>query len=314
MSANRTARNEAWIVSLVLHAGLLAAVVAIVARPREQVSGPITVRTRDTGHEIGVVLLDEPASRSVQIQPIPLPVPDNQIAPLTPAVQPTPEGPIQPVEHRAPVENRPNAPALGSPDSKTPGAHDPGSPKVEVYVAPVPGPSLPPGTATEFFGVPAVGTSVVFVLDRSASMGLDGRLDRARHELADSLRQLPPTARFQVIAYNKAAEPVRVPGTYGLLPATPVNVAAAIVAVGSMPAEGGTDHRQALQTALALGPDVIYFLTDEDDLEPRDVQAVTRLNHNRVSIHALCLVPPSGGEMPMQMLARGNRGAFKVVK
>ena len=171
---------------------------------------------------------------------------------------------------------------------------------------------LPAGAATAFFGVPAIGKSVVFVLDRSASMGLDGRLDRARRELAMSLRRLPPSARFQVIAYNRAAEPVRVRGQDGLLPATREYIEDAIQAIDRLPAEGGSEHLNALTKALALVPDVIYFLTDEDDLEPRDVQIVTRRNHGRVSIHALCLAPP-GKESPMQILARDNRGQFGVV-
>jgi hypothetical protein len=77
-------------------------------------------------------------------------------------------------------------------------------------------------------------------------------------------------------------------------------------------AEGGSEHLKALTAALALSPDVIYFLTDEDDLEPRDVATVTRRNCGRVCIHALCLVPPAG-ESLMQGLARGNRGQFKVI-
>jgi hypothetical protein len=301
MSANRTARNDAWIVSLVLHAGLLAGLIAVIAQPAQPVAGPVVVRTRDTSHEIGVVLLSDPVSRPVRIQTLPLPVPDLQATPLTaPLERPTP-GPVQTVEHRAPVAPAPVANAAGSP-------------RVEVPVASAPSSPLPPGTATAFFGVPAVGTSVVFVLDRSASMGLDSRLDRARRELAASLRLLPASARFQVIAYNKVAEPVRVPGAYGLLPATTEAIRGAITAVDRLQAEGGTDHRQALQAALSLGPDVIYFLTDEDDLETRDVQAVTRLNRGRVSIHALCLVPPTAGETPMRELARGNRGVFKLVE
>jgi hypothetical protein len=168
--------------------------------------------------------------------------------------------------------------------------------------------------ATQFFGVPATGKSVVYVLDRSASMGLAGRLERARRELATSLRRLPPSARFQVIAYNRSAEPVRMPGQFGLLPATPDAIEAVIAEVDRLPAEGGTDHAAALTAALGLGPEVIYFLTDEDDLEMRDVQAVTRRNHGRVCIHALCLVAPTSGETPMMALARNNRGMFRVVE
>ena len=201
-----------------------------------------------------------------------------------------------------------NPPEVYAP-ANPPVAYASGSPNAD---SADPGPPLPVGAATAFFGVPAVGKSVVFVLDRSASMGLDGRLDRARRELAASLRRLPTTARFQVITYNRTAEAVRLPGIGGLLPATPLAVETAIAAVEHLTAEGSTDHGRALTTALSLAPDVIYFLTDEDDLETHDVLAVTRKNGGRVCIHALCLVAPTG-DSPMQALARTNRGLFKVI-
>src|SRR5579875_280015 len=52
------------------------------------------------------------------------------------------------------------------------------------------------------FPLPATAASVVYVLDRSVSMGLARKLDFARRELIASLRHLPATIRFQVIAYN----------------------------------------------------------------------------------------------------------------
>ena len=61
MSENRTARNEAWITSRVLHVAVLAGVVAVIGRPREAPEGPVGVSTRDTGHTIEVVMLDAPA-------------------------------------------------------------------------------------------------------------------------------------------------------------------------------------------------------------------------------------------------------------
>ena len=73
MSDNRTARNEAWITSLVLHVALLAGVIAVVGRPRETADGPVVVNTRDTGHEIGVVMLDRPAPKQA---PGPISLPD----------------------------------------------------------------------------------------------------------------------------------------------------------------------------------------------------------------------------------------------
>src|SRR5438094_1072534 len=106
MSANRTARNEAWIASLVLHAGLLAGIVAVAGRPREPAASPIVVNTRDTGHEIGVVLLDAPAIRPKSAQPVH--TPPVPVKPLTmPVVQtpaPAPAPPPAPVMSAAAQE------------------------------------------------------------------------------------------------------------------------------------------------------------------------------------------------------------------
>src|SRR5205085_8580754 len=121
------------------------------------------------------------------------------------------------------------------------------------------------------------------------------RLARARREVVASLRRLPPSARFQVVAYNRAAEPLP-PGD--LLPATPDAIAAAERALEILEAEGSDNHGGALRRALAFAPDVIYFLTDADDLKPADVAAVTRLNKGRAVIHAVCLsAAPADGAM-----------------
>jgi hypothetical protein len=143
-------------------------------------------------------------------------------------------------------------------------------------------------------------------------MGQDGRFDRARDQVIASLRQLPPDARFQLIAYDKNALLLRL-GESGLALATPANVETAAAALAAMTPEGGTDHVRALRLALSLAPDVIYFLTDDDDLTPADVSQITHLNHARARIHALCLDAPSAAETPMRDLARRNRGEFRVV-
>src|SRR5581483_6193909 len=50
------------------------------------------------------------------------------------------------------------------------------------------------GKGTSFFHVGTEARSIVYVIDRSASMGLDGSYDAAKHELLASLEQLPDTA------------------------------------------------------------------------------------------------------------------------
>jgi von Willebrand factor type A domain len=171
------------------------------------------------------------------------------------------------------------------------------------------------GIVTAFFETPARGRSVVYVVDRSSSMGVNGALDAVKRELRASLDRLPPEARFQIVFYNRHAEVLSIDRQTGLLPATAANKSQAVQRLDSLTAEGSTEHLEALQRALSLGADVIYFLTDADDLPPQTVQAVTRLNQRRVSIHTMELTTANRGreDMPLQVLARQNRGVYRAV-
>lgn len=288
----------ALLLSLVLHALALAAF----ALWQPSAAPPAMGTHPGDGPTMAVVFYEEPVAQPraaagaavpthllPTLPPPPLPVPALLAAlelPLPPPAL------VRPVEYRAPA-------AAGA--------------SVTGVSQPVPPPARDPaGPATSFFGVaaPAAVRSVVYVIDRSASMGANGRLARARREVVASLRRLPPTARFQVVAYNRAAEPLP-PGE--LLPATPDAIAAAERALDALEAEGGDYHARALCRALAFAPDLIYFLTDADDLKPAEVAMVTRLNGQRVAIHAVCLSAARADGM-MDRLARENRGQFQALK
>jgi hypothetical protein len=170
------------------------------------------------------------------------------------------------------------------------------------------------GGGVSFFGIRAQGQAIVYVIDRSASMGLHGALETAKRELLSSLEYLPATARFQVIAYNRQAEPLRVGGRSELVPASRENKSAVTAQLLAIRAEGSTEHLRALQRALALQPDIIFFLTDADDLRSEQVQALTTQNHGRCVIHALQLAAtPGSSEESHRRLAQNNRGVYRRV-
>jgi hypothetical protein len=162
---------------------------------------------------------------------------------------------------------------------------------------------------------PATARKVVYVIDRSLSMGLSGALTVAKHELLGSIAALPIEAEFAVIFYNREAELLTVCGQPGLLPATAENRATVARLVEEIHAEGGTDHVAALRRAVALGPDVIFFVTDADELTTEQVSNVAQLNHGRAAIHAVQL--GSSGqhpdETPLQLLARRSGGTYRIV-
>jgi hypothetical protein len=146
-------------------------------------------------------------------------------------------------------------------------------------------------------------------------MGPSGALDAACAELLASLRRLPPTARFQVIAYNQHAEPLRVSRQSGLLRADPATVEEAARLVAGLDASGGTNHAAALRRGLLLRPDVLFLVTDGADLAAEEVQALTRLNQGRTAVHVVELGrgragPPEGA---LRRLALGTGGTYRRV-
>jgi hypothetical protein len=145
-------------------------------------------------------------------------------------------------------------------------------------------------------------------------MGIDRKLDFARRELITSLRQLPPSVRFQVIGYNNYAESLIVDGQRDLLPAEPAIVNKAISIVQCLEAAGKTNHLAALRRALELRPDVIFFLTDADDLKPEVIPFITQRNQHSIihtiEVTRLRSLRPEG---PLAQLAVDNHGTYRRV-
>lgn len=170
------------------------------------------------------------------------------------------------------------------------------------------------GSEGNLFPLHARAASVVYVLDHSVSMGLDRKLDFARRELIDSLRRLPRSVRFQVIAYNNSAETMLVDGRGDLLPADPAIVNKAVAQLQTLGAVGNSNHLAALRCGLDLHPDVLYFLTDADNLKPEVIAAITQRNQRSV-IHTIELTHrrTSQPDGPLARLARDNHGTYRPV-
>jgi hypothetical protein len=168
----------------------------------------------------------------------------------------------------------------------------------------------PAGRGARFFGAPVAGQKVVFVIDRSLSMGLNNCLAAARAELLACLAALPPTARFQVVFYSRRAEPLPGGGADGLLPADATTLARVAALVRDARAEDDTDHLRALRCGLAFHPDVLFLVTDGDDLHQDQVREVTRINAGRTAIHAIDVGRTGRGAAALRRLARDNGGGY----
>ncbi len=191
-----------------------------------------------------------------------------------------------------------------------------------------------PGTKTvpgpRYYGFPVRSSRIVFVLDVSRSMGWNKRLDLAQKELIQVLESLPPTTRFNLIAFSDRPIVWR----RGLVDAKPARVRQAVEYVRKLQPLNGTHTYDALAKAFE-DPDVdtIFFLSDGNPSGGRvtDTELILMQVRNwnrfrRVRMHCLFMLrgqPPvafRSQEDPerafafMERLAGENHGRFKAVK
>ncbi len=172
---------------------------------------------------------------------------------------------------------------------------------------------------TSVFGIEGEGYKFAYVFDRSGSMGGVGRnaLSAVKAELVRSLDDLKPTHQFLIIFYNERPVLFNPTGRVGKLAfASEQTKEAARRFIGSITADGGTRHEDALKQAIRLQPDVIFFLTDADEPRMSDYQLdqIHRLA-NGIVIHTIefGLGPKGSDENFLVRLARQNEGRYLYV-
>ncbi len=166
------------------------------------------------------------------------------------------------------------------------------------------------------FGVKAEGSKFVYVLDRSGST--EGKLlAAAKAEILASIEKIDDVHQFQLVVYNESPKAFNPAGPNGQLAfGTDANRAAVKKFLGTIEADGGTDHVAALSLAIRMRPDVIFLLTDGDKPLLSDRQ-LARIDHigPGITIHAIQFGegPQRGGRGWMGKLAKQSGGEYRYV-
>ena len=166
------------------------------------------------------------------------------------------------------------------------------------------------------FGVKAEGSKFVYVLDRSGST--DGKLlAAAKAEILASIEMIDDVHQFQLVVYNERPKAFNPAGPGGQLAfGTEASRAAVKKFLGTIEAEGGTDHMAALSLAIRIRPDVIFLLTDGDKplLTAQELARIDRVGPG-IMIHSIQFGdgPQRGDRGWMGKLAQQSGGQYRYV-
>lgn len=168
---------------------------------------------------------------------------------------------------------------------------------------------------TSFYGVRSQGNSFVFVIDRSASMEHAKRLESAKTELLAALSCLNEVNQFHIIFFNNEVVSFRPRGNRAFHADAATKQLAERYIRGIMP-DGPTEaFAKALRDALQYSPDVIYFLTDAEDISLPDAElGILRRNNKGASIHVIKFGEGAEERVPwLVKLAEQNSGEYRYV-
>lgn len=173
-------------------------------------------------------------------------------------------------------------------------------------------------TTVGFNGTSGTGSSFVYVIDRSGSMGgsAEAAIRAAKEELTRSLEAIKPTHQFQIVFFNQDAQVFNPAGGRRLAYGTDQNKRIAQNFMASIIPDGGTAHEAALMQAIGLSPDVIFFLSDAGEPQMTVAQLVRiRRAAAGITINAIEYGrgPSSGTYNFLSRLASENGGQHAYV-
>lgn len=176
-----------------------------------------------------------------------------------------------------------------------------------------------PGAA--FMGTRDEGSKVVFVIDASGSMTSNNSMQVAKAALVSSLQALEGDQQFLIIFYDDKPVVLHLRDSHKpeLYAATELHKTLAKQKIAGIQPGTGTQHVPALEMALRLAPDVIFFLTDgqEPPIYEGDLASLKRMNLGKTRIHSIEFgVGPevseaSGAKNFLRKLARQNDGTYR---
>jgi len=314
--ADRPPGWPAWSVSLVIHACLLAAMLTWLQAP--SVRGAADSPTREVGIVLKRMTDDGPYFEDERVEDERV---DEKDQPHSPEKSPSTSNANNPLLAAlpSPTEIPRSDAALPRPPTLGPATRTQNQPNNagQMTAGGTPSKKIGYQATVSVFGIEGTGTRFVYVFDRSISMA-GSPLRAAKGQLIASLDSLDSVHQFQIIFFNHEPQAWDLTGGQGRIAfASDANKRQAEKFVRRVSATGGTFRRTALQLALRLRPDVIFFLTDTDDpMAKSDLhEAIRRARRDTIAINTIEYGSGTAavGENFLTRLARDTGGRYVYV-
>jgi len=155
-----------------------------------------------------------------------------------------------------------------------------------------------------YFGIPVTGSKVAFVCDVSGSMRY--KLDLSYDQLTRAVKALPSTSQFEVVFFNEHVWPWR----GRLSRADPVTKELLVRHLPTIEVKNYTNLFDAIETALGLGVDEIFVISDGEPNRgrkqfPDEILAeLKRINVRHTRIHTVSVIRTVDGDEHVSILKR----------
>lgn len=171
------------------------------------------------------------------------------------------------------------------------------------------------GGGTSFFGIESRGRRFMYVVDVSGSMATQNRLGILKRELIQSVDALGAHASYYIIAYSDRSYPMS--EKFSWVKASDENRKLSVFTwIRRLDSSGGTEPVKGFEIAFGKfkpRPDVIYFMTDAQDVSGLATVVASLNNRGRkTKVHCIAF-GDSGAADVMREIARDSGGQYKFV-
>lgn len=168
------------------------------------------------------------------------------------------------------------------------------------------------GATTTFFGVSGRGKKIGYVVDKSGSMGIAGRMDQAKNEIIRSISELPDYTSVCIALFDEDFQTFDLDG--GFVKCRDGVISKIKNWIRDVAQSGGTNPVSAFQFLFSRRerPDVVFFMSD-GEIPPDAADEILRLNRRGPNTVIHCIAfGQAAATAPLRRIASETGGTFSI--